>query len=471
MIRRSFSRWVLLMACCGVFHLATAQRAIQRSGPPNIVFILADDLGWGELGSYGNTFNETPFLDQLAAEGIRFTQAYAAAPVCSPTRASILTGQYPARVGITDFLAPKSREYLNPDSVKTLNELLSAKGYHTGIIGKWHLDTHFADEKGSPARFHFDEVIASETRYIADGDYFFPYDKIGTLVTGAPGEYLTDRQSQEAVDFIGRNKSRPFFLYLSYYGVHTRLDAPRPLVEKFSRKFDQKYGRDSAAHYFSGKRHQSPHLDNPWLAAMLARVDAGVGAVMEALDKAGISGNTVLVFFSDNGGAHGVANNGGLRGYKTWLYEGGIREPLVIRWPGKVKQGSVSDAPVSSVDFLPTFLHIAGLPASPQTADGVDLTPLLEHGRAPSARALYWYYPSVTAGWKNRMAAAVRVGDYKMIHFFTDGRDELYNLKTDPDERVNLAEKKPRQTRILTARLSAWERAVNAGRNHPAAKQ
>jgi arylsulfatase A-like enzyme len=461
-----------ILACLllTAFTAGTRTAVGQHTAPPNIVFILADDLGWGELGCYGNTFNETPFLDSLASQGLRFTEAYAAAPVCSPTRASILTGEYPARVGITDFLAPKSKEYLNPDSVKTLNELLSAGGYHTGIIGKWHLDTHFRDEKGSPARFHFDEVIASETKYIADGDYFFPYDKIATLAKGTPGEYLTDRQSAEAVDYIRRNSARPFFLYLSYYAVHTRLDAPDSVVQRFSKKFDQRYGAGQAARYFSGKRHQSPHLDNPWLAAMLSRIDAGVGAVMRALDSAGVARNTIVVFFSDNGGAHGVANNGGLRAGKSWLYEGGIREPLVIRWPGRVRPGTVTDVPVSSVDFLPTLLDIAGLPPSPQPADGVDLRPLLEKGRAPRTRPLYWYYPSVTAGWKNRMAAAVRLGDLKLIHFFTGGRDELYDLRTDPAEKVNLAGEKPRTVRDLTRRLTAWETSVNAHRNDPPAQ-
>src|SRR5690606_3649967 len=183
---------------------------------PNIIFIMADDLGWGELGSYGNTFNETPNLDKLASEGVKFEQAYAAAPNCSPTRASIITGQYPARVGITDYLpeAEKAKKWLDPAKYITLNEALSAAGYHTGIVGKWHLDTHFELNRGGPKAHGFDEVIGSETDYIADGDYFYPYDKISTFTTGAENEYLTDRQSQEASKFIERNKDRPFFLYL-----------------------------------------------------------------------------------------------------------------------------------------------------------------------------------------------------------------------------------------------------------------
>jgi arylsulfatase A-like enzyme len=212
-MRKSSVKYALLLFMVMAFCLHGQDSYCQPpASKPNIVFILADDLGWGELGCYGNTFNETPHLDELAFEGMRFTQAYAAAPVCSPTRPSIMTGQYPARVGITDFLAPKSTEYLDPAKFTTLNEVLSNAGYHTGIIGKWHLDAHFKNEKGSPQRFHFDEVIASETKYIADGDYFYPYDKIGTITSGKPHEYLTDRESEEAVKFIQRNKARPFFL-------------------------------------------------------------------------------------------------------------------------------------------------------------------------------------------------------------------------------------------------------------------
>lgn len=462
MIKRHIVLLGITAFFCFCRQHATAQSASSR---PNIIFILADDLGWGELGCYGNDFNETPNLDKLAAGGIRFMQAYAAAPVCSPTRASIMTGQYPARVGITDFLAPKSTEFLDPAKYRTINEVLSAAGYHTGIIGKWHLDTHFKNEKGSPQNFHFDEVIASETKYIADGDYFYPYDKIGTITSGRRDEYLTDRQSEEAVSFIKRNKSKPFFLYLSYYAVHTKLDAPKSLVEKYEKKFDEKYGLGKAEKIYGprNKRHQGGHKDNPWLAAMLERIDAGVGAVMETLKKEGLDDNTLVVFFSDNGGAHGVADNGGLRAGKTWLYEGGIREPLLMWWPGKIKAGGVSEVPVCSVDFYPTFLQIAGAHTPRrQVIDGVSLLPLLREGTAPESRSLFWYYPSPTAGWKKRMCAAVREGDYKLLHFFADDRSELYDLKNDPQEKSDLAGQMPEKTKALEKKLERWEKKVKA---------
>ncbi len=433
---------------------------------PNIIFIMADDLGWKELGSYGNTFNETPNLDKLAAQAMQFTQAYAAAPVCSPTRASIMTGQYPARVGITDFLSPKSTKYLEPEKYITINEALAAAGYHTGIIGKWHLDTHFKENKGGPAKHHFDEVIGTETKYIADGDYFYPYDKINTFVEGRGDEFLADRLAREAVGFIERNKEAPFFLYLSHYSVHTKLDAPQELVEKYKQKFNQKYGAGQAEKIFEGKenkRHQADHIDNPYLAAMLERIDAGIGKIMHTLEKNGLAENTILVFFSDNGGAFHVANNGNLRAHKTWLYEGGIREPLLIRWTGKIPQGSTTDVPVSSIDFYPTFLEAAGskLPKG-QQMDGKSLWPLLMQGKAIERDALFWHYPAETGQWENRMASAVRKGDYKLLEFYEDNRIELYNLKADPGENKNLVKSMPEKAKELQVLIDDWKERVHA---------
>jgi arylsulfatase A-like enzyme len=247
--------------------------------------------------------------------------------------------------------------------------------------------------------------------------------------------------------------------------VHTKLAAPPALVKKYKRKFDHKYGPGSAEKIYgpANKRHQAKHVDNPWLAAMLERVDAGAGAVMEALQQAGLADNTLVVFFSVIGGAHGVANNGGLRGYKTWLYEGGIREPLIMRWPGRINPATVSDVPVCSIDFYPTFLQVAGAQASAgQVIDGTTLVTLLEKGKSPGRSTLFWYYPAETGGWKNRMAAAIRQEDYKLIHFFVSGRSELFNLKADPDEKTDLSEQMPARTRSLQKKLRAWEKAVKA---------
>ena len=443
----------------------------EHSGPssskrPNIIFILADDLGWGELGCYGNTFNETPNLDQLASQGILFSQAYAAAPVCSPTRASIVTGQYPARVGITDVLVPKSTKYLDPASFVTINEALARAGYHTGMIGKWHLDTGFKEREGGPEKHGFDEVIGTETKYIAGGDYFFPYAKIGTLTEGKEDEFLTDRLSREAVSFIQRKQEDPFFLYLSYYSVHTILDAPQDLVRKYKDKFNAKYGAGQAERFFEGPdnpRHEAEQLDNPYLAAMLERIDAGVGSIMSELKKSGIADNTLLVFFSDNGGSGRVANNAHLRAYKGWLYEGGIRVPLLMRLPGEIKPGSKTDVPVSSIDFYPTFLELAGvgLPEN-YPIDGISLLPLITKERAPERDTLFWHYPAETGVRKAQASSVIRVGDYKLIEFFQNYRIELYNLKADPEEKENLAEKMPEKKNELLRALNNWREKVSA---------
>uniref|UniRef100_UPI001E6A10E5 N-acetylgalactosamine-6-sulfatase n=1 Tax=Pedobacter yulinensis TaxID=2126353 RepID=UPI001E6A10E5 len=447
---------------------------MQGSRKPNIIFIMADDLGWGELGSYGNTFNETPNLDRLSAQGMRFTQAYAAAPVASPTRASIMTGQYPARVGITDFLPEdeKTDRWLDPTKYVTLNEALSASGYHTGIVGKWHLDTDFKLNKGGPKAHGFNEVIGTESEYIADGDYFFPYSKIASFDKGTANEYLTDRQCAEANAFITRNREKPFFLYLSLYSVHTRLEAPVQLVEKYKQKFDQKYGTGKAEQFFGANnvRHESAQRDNPWLAAMLESIDTGVGGIMKTLRETGLAENTIIVFFSDNGGAGKAGNNAHLRAGKTWLYEGGIREPLIVSWPGKIKGNTVNDNPVTSLDFYPTFLAAAGGKPTGGRLDGHNLMPLLRGGRA-SGRPLFWHYPSETGKWVNRMSSAVREGNYKLLEFYNNPRLELYDLQNDPSESHNLATDRPAETARLKKLLEDWKKEVNAEAPHLARKE
>lgn len=424
--------------------------------PPNIVLILADDLGWAELGSYGNDFNETPHLDRLAAQGMRFTDAYAA-PVCSPTRASIMTGQYPARTGITDFLAEKTDKYLHPERYQTINEVLSDGGYHTGIIGKWHLDTNFEERRGGPRAHGWDEVIATETKYIGHGDYFYPFDKVETL-SGQDGDFLTDRLTDKAVDFIERNHGGPpFFLYLSHFSVHTHLDAPEALVEKYSEKHRARHGAGSLDKF--GPSHLG-RPDNPYLAAMTERMDAGAGRIMAALDDLGIAGDTLLIFVSDNGGDGRVTTNGPLRRAKTWVYEGGIRVPMIARWPGVVVPGSRSEEPVSTIDFLPTFGAAAGEPLPPrQTIDGKSLLPVLRGGGL-ERDTLFWHYPADSANWAERAAGAVRQGKYKLVEPYADGKLELFDLEEDIGEQNNLAEAMPRRTARMHNLLIGWRKGV-----------
>ncbi|MGJ7033160.1 sulfatase [Niabella hirudinis] len=453
------TRSILLIAASLWTMTATAR---QR---PNIIFIMADDLGSAELGCYGNKFNETPNLDRLAGEGARFTQAYSAAPICSPSRAGIMTGQYPARVRITDFLDNNADRYLDPATSFTVNRALSAAGYHTGIIGKWHLDTRFGNPKGNPQQHGFDEVIGSETKYIADGDYFYPYDKISSFDKGAEGEYLTDRQCDEASRFIMRNKKNPFFLYLTFYSVHTKLDAPEALVKKYKKKFDAKYGEGKAEALYGpqNERHEADHLDNPYLAAMIERIDAGVGNIMQTLKEAGIDKNTLVIFFSDNGGVWHLGNNGALRAGKSWLYEGGIRENLIARWPAAIRSHTTIDTRVMATDFYPTFLELAQTKERKGgLLDGKSILPLLQGKAMAEREPFFWHYPSETGRWVNRMCSAVRDGDYKLLYFYKANRIELYDLKKDPSEQTDIAALMPEKRDALKKKLDQWLKAVDA---------
>ncbi|MDH4239097.1 MAG: sulfatase [Phycisphaerae bacterium] len=426
---------------------ASAQR-------PNIILILADDLGWAELGCYGNTFNETPNLDKLAAQGTMFTDAYASAPVCSPYRAALMTGQYPARVGITDYLRPNDENHLSTDYI-TIAEMLKMAGYTTGIIGKWHL-TGYANHGAKevpPTRHGFDEVIVSENRGISGGSYFHPYHFNKEINKRLPGkEYLVDRCNLEAIEFIDRHKDGLFFLYLSHYAVHTRLQGKAELVAKYEKKPGA--GRGNKA-----------KQNNPHLAAQLESIDEGVGMIMNKLDELGLAENTVLIFTGDNGGEDSVTSNAPLRAGKSTLYEGGIREPLIIRWPPVVKPGSTCNTPVSNIDFYPTFLHLAGLRPDPtQHLDGVSIFPLLKNPQAKLARStLYWHYPLKKPHFLGgRSSGAIRQSDFKLIEFFDNGEVELYNLTEDIAEKNNLAEKLPNKAAELQKRLKSWRRDVGA---------
>ena len=423
-------------------------------GKPNIIFVLADDLGWAELGCYGNRFNETLNLDKLASEGMKFTDAYAAAPVCSPYRAALMTGQYPARVGITDYLRPNATNHLSTEHI-TVAEMLKRAGYATGIIGKWHL-TGYANhgvKEFPPSRHGFDETIISENRGIGGGSYFHPYHFNREITKRLPDkEYLVDRCNLEAVEFIERHKDGPFFLYLSHYAVHTRLLGKDELVAKYEKTPGS--GRGSRA-----------SRNNPHLAAQLESIDEGVGMIMKKLDELGLAAKTVLIFTSDNGGEDRVTSNAPLRAGKSTLYEGGIREPLIVRWPGVVKAGSMCSTPTANVDFYPTFLQFAGYKADPrQYLDGVSILPLLKSPRAKLGRdTLYWHYPLKKPHFLGgRSSGAIRQGNFKLVEFFDDGAVELYNLAEDIGERHNLAEKLPKKTAELKKLLAEWRVDVGA---------
>ncbi|UFH56178.1 sulfatase [Spirosoma sp. KNUC1025] len=410
--------------------------------PPNIIIILADDLGWSELGCYGNRFNETPNLDRLAAGGMRFTQAYATAPVCTPTRIALMIGQHPARVGITDYLDAKDEKFLSPNYV-TLNEQLQKAGYHSGLIGKWHLTGDYGKKKGEPAKHGWDEVICSETGYIANGDYFHPYFFMPDITAKTEGEYLTDRLNSEAVDFIKRNQAKPFFLYLSHYAVHTKLAAKAGMVAKYAQK--------------SGA---GTKQNNPELAAMLESIDEGVGQIMSTLNELGLRENTLILFTSDNGGESNVTSNAPLRGGKSELYEGGIREPFIAYWPGSIKAGSVSTQVINTLDIYPTLLDLAAVKTTTSSIlDGVSIASVLTGNKKSAPRTLYWHYPLPKPHFLGgRSAGAIRNGDFKLIEYFDNGQIQLFNLADDLGEQNDVAEKLPAKRIQLLSQLREWRK-------------
>jgi arylsulfatase A-like enzyme len=450
----------------------TRQESVRR---PNFVFFLVDDLGRQDLGCYGSTFYETPNIDRLAAQGMRFTNAYAACPVCSPTRASIMTGKYPARLGITDWIgAPQTptpyREYLPLEEV-TIAEALKEAGYATGFVGKWHLATRDADRaKYYPDRQGFDVNIGGDNSG-SPPTYFHPYSKGNRSLETVPpggkeGEYLTDRLTDESLKFIERNKVRPFLLYLAHYAVHTPLESKKELTEKYRAKAaklpDAPEPRPVYGPYKTRQRQ-----DHAVYAGMVQSVDESVGRVLRKLEELGLEQNTIVIFMSDNGGLSTVPREGPtcnlpLRAGKGWLYEGGIHEPMIVKWPGVVKAGSECHEPVVSTDFYPTMLDMAGLSLKPeQHADGVSLTGLLKGTGTPDRKAIYWHYPHYH-GSGNRPSGAIRAGDYKLIEWYEDGRVELYNLKDDLSERNDLAATMPQKAAELRHMLHAWRGEIGA---------
>ncbi len=420
---------------------------------PNVVFILIDDLGWADLGCTGSRYYETPRIDQLARQGMRFTDAYAACPACSPTRASILTGKYPARLHLTDWipghtpphkklLIPDWRKYLPLEEV-TIAEALKSAGYATAAIGKWHL----GPERYFPERQGFDLNVAGSNAG-APRSYFYPYGKRPQLREGKPHEYLTDRLTDEAIRFITAQRGKPFFLYLSHYAVHTPIQAKPALTAKYQDK--------------PGSKGQA----SPVYAAMVDSVDQSVGRIMDTLDRFDLTGRTIVIFFSDNGGLlrPAATSNAPLRSGKGFPYEGGVREPLIVRWPGVVEPGSVCSEVVTSVDFYPTLLELIGIEgkgARKGTMDGVSLAPLLKQTGTLSRDAIFWHYPHYNpiGGYPY---GAIRQGNWKLIEFYEDMHVELYNLKDDIGERHDLAAAQPELAVELRKRLHAWRTATNA---------
>lgn len=473
-------KWIWVSLIFTAMHPFLCHAAGENSGKPNIIFVLADDLGWAELGCYGNMFNETPNLDKLAREGIRFTNAYTPAPVCSPTRAAFLTGQYPIRTGIIDYLRPDTENALSKKYV-TIAERLKEAGYATGMIGKWHLTGYAMHGSKNEIRAvdqGFDEELVTEIKSVGNGANFYPYIFREQKVSWTnvkekklpDKEFLVDRMNLEAVEFIERHKDEPFFLYLSHFATHTILNGKEELVEKYRKKHPPTQSPRSHCYLCQDAGYpQGDPLDhwapeyNPHLAAMLESIDDGIGMIQNKLDELGIAEKTIFIFTSDNGGESNVTTNGPLRAGKSTLYEGGIRVPMIIRKPGLTPEGRECDEPVNIVDFYPTLLEILGLPQNTeQITDGISLLPLLkEPGKRLKREAMFWHYPLEKPHFLGgRSAGAVRRGNWKMIQFYENDKVELYNLAEDLEEKNNLAESHPQIVQELLNLLTNWRKPI-----------
>ena len=467
--RRAFLKYTACFATDLALPTGIYGQTKESFSRPNFVFILADDLGWADLRCYGCDLHETPNIDKLTRQGMRFTDAYAAAPVCSPTRASIMTGKYPARLHMTIWyessanpsrnrkLIPPVTQGNMPHEQVTIAEVLKDAGYFTAHVGKWHLGdaAHYPQTQG------FDVNIGG-TFWGAPTTFFYPYGGpsrwreyryVPHLEFGHEGEYLTDRLTDEALQIMDKVKEKPFFLNLWYHTVHTPIEGKPKLVE-----------------YYRNKVKPDMIHQNYEYAAMVHSLDENVGRVLDKIDELGIADNTIVVFFSDNGGyinkfnQKTVTSNYPLRSGKGSLYEGGIRDPLIIRWPGVTKADRICSEPVSSIDFYPTFLDMTGLAGDSKhnsDMDGVSLVPLLKDPEAKLKRkALFWhyphYYPTTTP------VSAIRQGDLKLLEYFEDNHIELYNLKNDIGEQNDLAEKMPEKVKELRKRLETWRNAIEA---------
>ena len=462
--------WLSFLLCTSV--AMTAEEPPQR---PNIVFILADDLGWADLGCYGADLHETPNLDRLAADSVRFTNAYAM-PVCSPTRAALLTGRHAARVHMTiwsegSLQGPQNRKLLQADSLHslphtetTLAKHLQDAGYLTALVGKWHL----GDADHYPETHGFDVNIGG-THWGAPQTFWWPYRGTGRfgpeyryvphLEFGKPGEYLTDRLTDEAIKVIDHAGDKPFFLYLAHHAPHTPIEAKADDVQ-----------------HFEAKLHPDMRHQNAVYAAMVKSLDESVGRVLAHLKARGLDQNTIVVFASDNGGFIGVdrqsgqtvpvTNNAPLRSGKGSCYEGGVRVPLTIRWPGVTPQGAECDEPVVVMDLFPTLLAAAGVTPADVKLDGLDLKPLLKNPAAKLDRdALFFHYPHYYA--TTTPVSAVRAGDWKLLEYFEDDHVELYNLKDDLGETTDLARQLPDKADQLRQRLHDWRKEVGAALPSP----
>lgn len=435
-----------LMISCSTKH---------ERGKPNIVFILADDLGYAQIGCYGSNYYQTPNIDKLAEEGMRFTNAYAACAVCSPTRASIMTGKYPARLHLTDFIAGNNRDdypLSQPDWQKylpleeiTFAEILKQNGYNTAIFGKWHLSQEKMPPESlpfNPDKQGFDETFVT---YKPSGNMAQPWQDAEN------DAHNVDTITNLALDFIERNAKNPFFLFVSHNTIHDPLKEKQSTIEKYAAVPESEKPENHAV-----------------IAAMIERLDKSSGKIIDKIKELKLDEKTVIIFFSDNGGKHSYAAQTPLRAGKGWLYEGGIREPLIVKWTGTIASGTVSNSLVSSIDFLPTYFEICGIEELPENVDGKSFVSLFTQPEVPLHQHLFWHYPHYHNGSKMKPASAVRSANYKLIEWHEpylmqkENAWELFDLQNDIGETQNLVDSLPGKAEELKQLLHHWRENVDA---------
>lgn len=474
----------MVMICvCWLASQMHQKSQAQENRKPNIVFILTDDLGYTDLGCYGNPFNQTPHIDALAEQGMRFSQAYVASPICSPSRAAIMTGKHPARLHLTNFLVGERTDPASPllpakwatgglpSSEVTMAEIMKQEGYATGMVGKWHLGGK-QDQIPTSQGFDYDRVIAK------NGLDYYNYSitsKNKTVFEDKGTAYLTDKLTDFAVDFIDQNQDKPFFLYMAYSAPHVLIVPRGDKLKKHLfnyNKFEEKYNPDYIA-ALEGRSGIAPMKAykakfNPYYAAMLESLDDGVGRIMDKLQEYGLDDHTIVVFTSDNGGV-GLPELGPIptnqepfRKWKGFMYEGGTRIPLIIKWPDKIQPNVVNDNYITGTDYLPTFMELLKVKNLPPEIDGKSFVPTLYQPEARYDRGpIFWHYPHFS-NQGSRPAAAVRLDDYKLVESYETGKLELYNLKEDKGEEKDLSAEMPQKTKEMALMLKTWREEIGA---------
>lgn len=509
---------LLVLAAATLISLGTMQRQHKDEKHPNVIIFLVDDLGWKDVGCYGSSFYETPNVDRLATEGVRFTNAYAACHVCSPSRASILTGKYPARLNLTDWL-PGRKDFpfqklknveINqqlPFEETTLAEALKAKGYSTAIFGKWHL----GEDPSGPGQHGFDVHVPDGWNKGWPLTYYAPFRLHG--YDGEEGEYLTDRLTDDALKYIENNRDKPFFLYFAHFAVHDPIEGRQDLVRKYDNKLAAQPIRQNPAYILEGNPDSDQPVsiderreflndegyedysglpngtvkvkqrqDNTKFASMVESMDESLGCVRSKLKELGLAENTIIIFVSDNGGM-AAANFGNpnrkidpskldkafstsnlpLRGAKGWLYEGGIRVPMIVKWSGLKKPGTVCDVPVISTDLYPSILEMLGLPLQRQQhADGKSFVSLLRGQKRLDRDALYWHFPHYSNHGMQSPGGAVRYKNYKLIEYYENNTVQLFDLAKELEEEHDISKEQPEKVNELREMLHRWRKDVNA---------